>query len=357
MNIITGYIVKEVLKGSLITMIILLTLVNAFTFRDELKHLGEGAYGLKEIIWYVALTSPTTFYELMPSAALLGSMFVLSSLEKNRELVAMRISGLSVMALIRSVLIAGSIMVFFAIMIGEFIAPEGQRAAKLLRSDAQLEHQKVVWQSLYGLWLRDNNMFINVRQIKKDGILSEVNIYELNGEDQLVRMTHAHEAIYQGKDIWLLRGIRGTNVEPERLVSFELPSYDWKSSIDPDLLKIVVVKSDNLSLYDLAVYIQFLKENNQKAQTYELAFWGRVVNPFITLVMLMIATPFVMGFSRAQNTGPRMLIGVLIGLCFNVVDKIVGNVGLVYEFNPALVAILPSALVLSIAFWAIHRIR
>lgn len=357
MNIITGYIVKEVLKGAFITMLILLTLVNAFTFRDELKHLGEGNYGLREIIWYVALTSPTTFYELMPSAALLGCMFVLSSMEKNRELVAMRISGLSVLALLRSVLTAGLIMVFFAVMIGEFIAPEGQRAAKLLRSDAQLQHQKVVWQSLYGLWLRDNNMYINVRQIKTDGVLSEVNIYELNDNDQLIRMTHANEAIYQGADTWLLKGIRGTDIEQDYLLAFDLPQYEWKSSIDPDLLKIVVVKSDNLSLYDLAVYIDFLKENNQKAQSFELAFWGRVVNPFITLVMLMIATPFVIGFKRAQSTGPRMFIGVLIGLSFNVIDKIVGNVGLVYELNPALVAVLPSAVVLTIAFWSISRIK
>ena len=105
------------------------------------------------------------------------------------------------------------------------------------------------------------------------------------------------------------------------------------------------------------MYIRFLKENNQKAQTFELAFWGRVVNPLVTLVMLLVAAPFVMGFKRAQSTGGRMMIGILIGLGFNVVDKIAGNAGLVYGFNPILVAVLPSALVLCGALYAIHRLR
>jgi len=34
----------------------------------------------------------------------------------------------------------------------------------------------------------------------------------------------------------------------------------WKSLIAPNLLKIVVVNPDNLSLYDLAGYIDFLKK-------------------------------------------------------------------------------------------------
>ncbi len=357
MNIITAYIVREILKGSAIAMLFLLTLINVFTFKDELKHLGEGDYGLQQIVLYITLISPTTFYELMPSAALLGSLFVLSTMENNRELVAMRVSGISLFGLIRSILIAGGILVGVAVGVGEFIAPDAEEAAKLSRTKAKLRHEKLVWQSLYGLWLRDGTMFINVRQIKGNGILAHVNIYELDEQDRLRRITHAGKATYIGNEHWLLSDVHSTEIGEERLKSYQLSEYQWHSSIEPDLLKIAVVTPNKLSLYDLAVYIQFLKKNHQKSRVFELSFWGRIVNPFVTLVMLLVATPFVMGFKRAYSTGPRLMIGILIGLGFNVLDKIVGNMGLVYGLNPVLVAVLPSAVVLCGALYAIHRLR
>ena len=52
MKVLTGYIVKEVLKGAFIAAILLLTLFNLFTFSDELGDLSE-TYGLKEIFYYI----------------------------------------------------------------------------------------------------------------------------------------------------------------------------------------------------------------------------------------------------------------------------------------------------------------
>jgi lipopolysaccharide export system permease protein len=48
-NVLTSYIVREVLKGAFVAIILLLTLFNLFTFSDELGDLSE-TYGLKEII-------------------------------------------------------------------------------------------------------------------------------------------------------------------------------------------------------------------------------------------------------------------------------------------------------------------
>ncbi|MCK5926268.1 MAG: LptF/LptG family permease, partial [Methylococcales bacterium] len=87
MNLLTRHIIKEVLKGSFLALILLLTLFNLFTFSDELKDMGTGDYGLKEIFLYLLLTSPRVFYELVPSAALLGSLFVLGTMANHSEII------------------------------------------------------------------------------------------------------------------------------------------------------------------------------------------------------------------------------------------------------------------------------
>ena len=44
MRVLDRYVIKEVLKGTFIALIILYTLFNLFTLRDELKDRGVGGY-------------------------------------------------------------------------------------------------------------------------------------------------------------------------------------------------------------------------------------------------------------------------------------------------------------------------
>ena len=299
--------------------------------------------------------APQYIYELMPSAALLGSLFVMGGMGNNRELVAMRVSGVSIMGIIKSVLLAGMILVVISLGIGEFIAPVAERQAKILRSESQ--HEQLVMRTLYGLWLRDGNKFINVKQVKDQGLLGDVSIYERDDDSRMRMVTHVENAKYLGNKTWQLEGIKQTEVNSKQIFADTFEKAEWKSNIDPDLLDIVVVDPENLSLIDLATYIKFLKGNNQKSHKFELAFWGRLINPFITLVMLLVSVPFVIGVHRGVSIGARMVLGVFIGLSFNILDNIVGRVGLVYDLNPAIMAILPSTLVLSAALYAISRLR
>ena len=353
MNVLTKYIVKEILKGSFIALILLLTLFNLFTLADELKDL-KGAYDLTTVFAYVALTSPRVCYELVPAAALLGSLFVLGAMGNNRELIAMRAAGVSVLGIIQSVLVAGAILAIFAISMGELIAPTAESKAQFLRATAQ--NQQLVSNARYGLWLRENNQFINVRKLEPNGELADISIYELNSDAHLKTVTHAEKGTYLQHEQWRLENLAQSQISTEKMQANSQIEKTWQTTIAPDLVKIAVVNPDNLSLIDLAQYIDFLKTNQQKSQMFELAFWGRVVNPFVTFVMLLVATPFVIGVKRGVNVGSRMMIGVVIGMSFNILDKIFGHVGLIYDFNPLLIAIFPSFLVSSLSFYALRRI-
>lgn len=355
MNVLTGYFVKEILKGSFVALILLLTLFNLFTLTDELKSLGKGSYGLQEIFKYLALTSPRVLYELVPFSALLGSLFVLGAMGNNRELIAMRASGLSIFGIIKSVMLAGAFLAIFAVAVGEFIAPTAERNARILKMYAQ--NRDFIIQSRYGLWLREGSKFINVREIKDNGDLAEIHIYDVNEQNFLQNATTASEAVFQKEKQWLLKNIEQSEVSTERVTVSQSANRLWQSSIEPKLLDVVVVKPENLSLYDLALYIDFLKTNKQKSETFELAFWGRIINPFVIFVMLLVATPFVIGVRRGVSTGARMMIGIIIGLSFNIIDKITGHLSLIYHMDPALMSVLPSAVVFSLALYAIRKVR
>jgi lipopolysaccharide export system permease protein len=354
-NVLTGYIVREILKGSLISLLLLLTLFNLFTFSDELGDLGKGGYGLKQIFYYLALTSPRVFYDLMPASALLGSLFILGAMGNNHELIAMRAAGLSIFSIIKATLLAGVVLVTISILVGEFIAPEAEKEAQLLK--ATVDGKDIMLNDLYGLWLREDKRFINVRKIKDNGNLEDISIYDIDDKQHLYQTTHAEQAIFLGNKQWRLVGIKQSVISTEKMQVITLDEQPLTSAIAPDLLKLAVVNPDNLSFIDLAKYVSFLKGNHQKSQKYELALWGRVVNPLVTFIMLLVSAPFVIGIKRGISVGGRMLIGVVIGMGFNIIDKIVGHLGLIYDLNPPLIAFTPSIIMLILAVYAIQRLQ
>jgi lipopolysaccharide export system permease protein len=355
MNVLSLYIAKEILKGSLIALLILLTLFNLFTFADELKDIGKGHYGLQQIFYFIALTSPSVVYELIPPSALIGSLFVLGSMGNNRELIAMQASGLSVSGIIKASMLAGIVLVALSVLIGEFIAPLGEKAGQKIRMAAQ--NEQLIVNSRYGLWFREGSNYINVRQVKDDGKLSDISIYELNEQRHLHKAIHADTATFLSKKTWKLENIKQSTISTQQIQVSHQSEQIWKSSIAPNLLKLVVVNPNNLSLYDLTMYVRFLKENHQKSHAYEVAFWGRAVSPLTTFIMMLVSAPFVIGIHRGISVGARIMIGVTFGMGFNIFDKIINHVGLIYNLNPPLMALLPSVTVFAIVIFAMKKAK
>lgn len=352
MNTLTFYIVKEVLKGVLVALAVLLALFNLFTLSDELRALSHD-YDIKAIFLYIALVSPRVIYELIPFAALLGSLFVIGAMATRGEIVAMHAAGLSVGWLLRSVLIAGVILLVLAVFVGEVVAPKTEQQAQALKASSK--HQAIMRHS-HNIWLREGNKFINVRRIAAKNRLQDIYIYTAK-DQQLQSIAKADSAAFQGDNIWQLQGLQQTLLSGENIKINSQQKRDWHTSINPDLLETTLVKTDNLSLHDMFVYINFLRQNKQKSQKYELAFWSRLINPLLALVMLVVAIPIVVHASRTSKTASRIFIGVIIGISFNILDKIIGNFGIAYDLNPAIVAITPSLLVLTAASVAIAKMR
>ncbi len=355
MTILTRHIVKEVLKGSFLALILLLTLFNLYSLSDELKDLGKGDYGLEEIFTYLALSTPSVFYTLVPSGALIGSIFVLGAMANNREIVAMRASGLSIFWIIRSVMLAGLILVIISVTIGEFIAPNTERAAQLLKTKAQ--NNRVMMRAKYGIWLREGNNFINVRQIASKSELSDISIFQLDEKHRVKQILHAQSAHFVGNEQWNLQKIQRTQILENQVAASTIQMQPWKTGIAPELLDIVVVTTSNLSSLELKKYISFLKQNNQKSRVFEAALWGRVFNPFVTFVMLLVSAPFVLNIQRNSSVGGRLIIGIIVGLGFNILDQIISYLGIVYNLNPIVTAIFPSLLVFGITSYSISRLK
>ncbi|TAN49331.1 MAG: LPS export ABC transporter permease LptG [Methylococcaceae bacterium] len=353
MKVFNRYIGWEVIKGAAVAVLVLLSLLNFFSFTDELGDLGKGGYHLKQIFLYLLLMSPRNFYELMPPAALIGSLFTLGAMANHQELVAMRAGGVSIRAIIWAVMRAGLCLVAVALLVGEFIAPKAEQEAQMFRATAQ--QKRVAMRTEHGLWLRDQNTYINIRQIGSMDALADINLYEMDDKQHLVRAVHADKAVYDNAGRWHLRGISRSELLKDRVNVTTTDEAEWGSLLDPALLSVVVINPENLSISDLLRYIVHMRNNSQNTQPYELALWGRLVTPVSTLVMLFVAVPFILNIRARVGVGQRIVLGTLIGLGFNLFDKIFSHLALIYELNPFFAAVFPTGTVFVIAWWYFRK--
>jgi lipopolysaccharide export system permease protein len=354
MSVLDKYIGLEVLKGVSIAILVLLALLNFFTFTDELGEIGHGDYGFFQIFQYLALTTPRGFYDLIPSAALLGALSSLGALANNRELIAIQSSGGSKLSIVLAVIKAGVLLAIFTALVGEYVSPASERAAQILRSSSL--HEQVASLTKYGFWVRDGDIFINIRKAQQHTMLSDISIYEVDDSKSLKRASHADKALYESAT-WFLDNIKITIFGGPRVAVDQVGSARWDTIVAPDLLSLFAVKPEHLSAAELLKYMDYMEDNAQQSLSVELAFWERMVNPFVTLVMLLVAVPFVLSVGRDSSMGQRIVIGVVFGLGFYLFNRMIGHLGLVYEINPVFTAILPTLLVLAGAIYGLSRLR
>jgi lipopolysaccharide export system permease protein len=340
MRILDRYVAATVIKGSLLTLFVLVAIGAFFTFLGQLGDL-ERAYGVLQAVFYVLLTIPRQAYEIFPTAVLLGSLLSLGNLAANSELVVMRAAGLSVKRVAWSVMQGGFLLMVFAAALGELVAPGSEQYAQNLRTSALSGY--ITLQSEYGFWARDGSSFVNIRRVLPGARLEDIYIYDYGPDEQLRSVTHAASAQYHdGK--WLLDDIRESQISVDRVTTRVQKSAEWRSLLNPELLDVLSVDPEDLSAWSLYKYVAYLKNNNLDAKRYQLAFWVKVVTPLSTLVMLLITVPFVFGPLRSSGAGLRILVGVMVGMGFYLMNQTLNRLGIVYGLSPLISAVAPSLL-------------
>ena len=353
MSIIDGYLMRAVLAGTLLVLLVLDVLTAFLLFVGEFDNIGTGSFELTDAVAYVLLKMPQQTWLLFPIAALLGSLVGLGALAQNSELVVMRASGMSIARLARSVAFGGVLLMVLAGALGEFIAPPAERYAE--RDKALAMYSKLAVTDA-GVWARDRDLFVNVRQIGGREQLGQITIYDFDPTGRMERVIRADSARHDG-ETWYLTDMRETRLLPDgRTETRTAEEAAWNSQLSPDLLTLFVTDEDSLSVRGLADYIGYLNSNGLDSVRYEVALWSRIASLSSIMLMVLLALPFSFGSLRSASTGQRVMVGVIVGVGYFILDRTFANSGLVFGLSPLLVAWLPTLLLGTVVLLSMRRV-
>ncbi len=380
MSVLQKYFAREIVRSVLFVLIAFLALFAFFDLINELPNVGRGGYRLQHAFLFVLLGMPGYTYELMPIAALIGTIYALSQFAARSEFTIMRVSSMSTVMVGWMLARIGILFMVMTFVFGEFISPVTTGIAQRLKLQAQGAMLSQEFRS--GLWAKDvirekglegdviGSRFVNAREMRPDGKLVDVKLYEFDREFRLTAMLTAAQADYRGANRWNLvkvsetrfaNGATGSAVSiqefSEAIATATYAQRDLVSEITPEILSVLFADPDRMSAVDLRAYTRHLSENNQHTERYEIAFWKKVIYPFAVFVMMALALPFAYLQTRAGGVSLKIFIGIMIGVSFQLLNSLFSHLGLLNTWPAFATAIAPSAFFLILAIMALRWVE
>jgi len=363
MRLLDRYIGSSIISSLLIVTGVLVALFTFMSFFEQLDDIGRGHYDTGQALLFTLLNIPTLVYQLMPMATLLGCIIGLGMLANNSELIVIRSAGVSLARIAWSVIKIGILVIIVLVLIGEWLAPKSLQMAQQLRANALSDNVNIGSQA--GLWAKDGFTMINARELLPGDRLGDVSIYRLDQQYRLVELLRAEFAAYRNGQ-WTLNNVESSAVSTDTSVS-DTPATEtvttehhatlnWNTSISPDLINVVAVKPETLSVWGLYQYTQYLRKNGLSVGRFEQTLWSKFTTPVIAMLMVLLSIPLVFGSMRSVSISQRIFVGVLIGVGFNILNRLANYAGLVYDMNIAVYMLSPIVLAAVFTYFMYKRV-
>lgn len=354
MKLLERYIAKTVLASIGLVILMLIGLQIFILFVDQMNDLGRADYGILQAAFFVLLQMPYQVYLFFPMASLLGCLIGLGIMANHSELVVMRASGMSIMQITLAVLKASLLLIVLITVLGETLIPYLSHYAIDYKTTAVSGGQTI--RTAKGFWLRNGNDFISVGKILPENRLKNIYQFRFDDNHHLQIARFIREAKYTEKG-WFAYDVQQTEFLNDKTKAETFASQPWNVPIKPKILMISSISPDEMTLRELHRYIREQKRSQQNVQNYQFDFLQRLMQPLTTMVMMILAIPFIFGPLRSSTMGSKLLVGAAVGFGFHILNRFFGPMSTVFQFPPELAAIGPTFIFAMLGIYLMRKVR
>lgn len=355
MGLLDRYLIRAILGSVLMVMAVLLVLGGLFLFIGQQDDIGVGGYTAAQAFIFVLLNLPQQAWDLMPIAALVGALLGLGSLARGSEISVMRAVGVSPMRIGVAAGIAALLLIFLAVLLGEFLAPPLQQVAR--QQKAFSKFSDVSFGGGGGAWVRDGNRILNVERQSGARQFGGMQVFELSPDHRLLAIGRADSAISTSNRTWLLRDYAESRFTSDRVLARTSGQLRLDSTVSADFLGLAVANPGQLEAFTLWRLIRYYGANGLDARAYEFAFWSRIARTVAILFAVLLAIPFVLGSLRSAGHGARTVVGLMLGIGFFLLQKLIESGTFAFGLNPIVLAWLPTVLIAAVSVGLLVRAR
>jgi lipopolysaccharide export system permease protein len=355
MRVLDRYIVKTLLAAVTVVTVVLLVLLGLFLFISQQGEIGTGGYTSSKALWYVLLNIPDQLFQFLPISAMIGGLIGLGGLARGSELTVMRASGVSIRRIGLSAAIAGLGLSLLALLVSEFAAPTLGQLAREQKALAKFANISFAGQG--GAWVRDGDLILKVEHQSGDGAFGGLLVFDLSPSNTLVSVGRAASALEQPRSGWALSGYAESQFSDAGVQVNREPVRRLDTRISGAFLGVATADPTQMSVRALRSLITYLRSNGQETRGFEFALWSRIAKVVAVFFAIFLALPFVFGSVRSGGASARAAQGLVLGLAYFLLEKMVESGTLAFGLNPILLAWAPTMLLAILVGALILRLR
>jgi lipopolysaccharide export system permease protein len=324
MRILDRYLTKGFILPliyCLLLFCLLYVIVDIFGHLDEIL---RNNVPLGILFKYYISFLPLIFVQTAPIAALLSTVYMLSSLNKNNELTAIKSCGISLPRLLLPVFAVALILSLCTFIINENVVPKSVVSVEHIKSDYierspnKKKQMKVIKNlTVYG---KKNQMVYAKEFSPVDNSLKEIIILENDDKQRLRRKILASKANWNGKD-WIFydciiyRFSESGDTSSTPLI-FDKKIIGFPDT--PDELLRYEVQTGYMSYKELSEYISRVASSDKKTiNSLRTELYFKWAAPFVCFIIMLLGIPFALTTTRGGAMA-GIGISVLVGLIYYV---------------------------------------
>jgi lipopolysaccharide export system permease protein len=345
-SLLTRYITRRFLAGFMVALIVLTSLALAFELMDQADQVLDASHGSGiALLRFTGLRLADMVVQMLPFAALIGTLITMGLLVRHSELIAMWGGGLSTLSVLRTFIPAGLVLCALQFVLDDQAVP---RSFDVLRdwNIGKFAHEAITKGDDDAVWLLSGHDIVRIPgAVARRGAIAPVTIFERNADGALTGQITADEA-EQRDGVWHLHNVR--HVDTATATMTEQPSRTWTGAIHLENLPLIAKGFRELPLVDINRLIA--NEGFGQRPMGPLVTWFHSRLASVLTPMLMIALVVALAQVSPRRAGfGRVFIGAVgIAFAYLVFDRAAFAMGEAGLLPPLLAAWSAKAVLISV---------
>ncbi|MBI2891491.1 MAG: LptF/LptG family permease [Nitrospirae bacterium] len=306
------YIISEYGKYMLLTLAGLMVLYGIV----ELFEIGRLLYRYRADLKYLpslfVLKMPLIAYQMIPAAALMGTLIATGLLLKNNELIVLRICGFTYARLFSMILIPCTGMAALDFWMGDRVVPRAVEARNRIVIQEIRKVERAAVQTESGTWIPGiSSIFRADRLSQEEQVLDGARVYKLDEQYRLRSYFEAEKARY-GASGWTLEKGRAFDFEPGQEVqprAFESEEIRLPEAFAD--FEIFRQDPDAMSFGNLWTLTRKLAAEGYDATEYQVALHSRLSFPALAAPLSLLGFALAHMGGRKKTMGGNLFLAVL----------------------------------------------
>ncbi len=346
MKLLDKYILREYVKTFLIIVFAFAVLFLVVDISDRMPRLIRKGATAENITTYFLLRLPYLFLLTSPIVVLLSGLFLMSTLSKYNESIAIRSAGISVLRMVTPLIWFGLFFSIFILILGDFVLP-GAEAKRQIIYNEHIKGQKVEdkkMRSHIHYLGKDNNLYYIGFFDGYRNLLKTIDITQIDETTrQVIRKITSTNALWKDEH-WefhncYIRNFRnGEFTWAEHYDSVTIPEVD----VSPQDFIKSAKKPISMNYFELKDYIARLRKIGEKISKELVQLHLKISFPFANLIILLFSVPLVTASSRSRGRGLIFGLGLLVCFLYLSALRICQSLGYNEILSPLVAAWLPN---------------